>query len=169
MSSSPTSVLCPEIGWLDVRQVRPEDARSMAKRARQRFGQRALLMLALVLSARVVRADEPADQGALARELFYQGRELLQAKDYERACAKFAESQRLDPGGGTLLNLALCHELTGKTASAWAEFDQALRMARADQRPDREEFAQTHMSALAPRLSRVRVVVAPKARLPGLT
>jgi hypothetical protein len=92
----------------------------------------------------------------------------MDAKDYERACEKFAESQRLDPGGGTLLNLALCHELSGKTASAWAEFDQALRIARADGRADREEFAKTHLSELAPRLSRLRVVVPIEARVSGL-
>src|SRR5262245_63276914 len=104
----------------------------------------------ILLFAPPIRAEAPSDQGALARELFDQGRALLETKDYERACEKFAESQRLDPGGGTLLNLALCHELSGKTASAWTEFDQALRMARADGRSDREEFARTHIDALVP-------------------
>ena len=138
----------------------------MCRRGRPPLASKVLVALLLVSGSSTAQA--PSEEGAMARELFDQGRALMDSKDYERACAKFAESQRLDPGGGTLLNLALCHELSGKTATAWAEFDQALRMARADARADRVEFAEVHLNALAPRLSRLRVVVAPEARVPGL-
>lgn len=115
------------------------------------------------------RAEEATDTAALARELFDQGRLLVEARDYEKACPKFAESYRLNPGGGTLLNLAVCHELQGKTATAWAEFQDALRIARRDDRADRQALAEEHLAVLGPKLSRLRVVVPEAARAKGLT
>jgi hypothetical protein len=95
----------------------------------------------------------------IAQQLFDDGRVLLEAKRYAEACTKFAESQRLDPGGGTLLNLAVCHELEGKTATAWSEFRDALGQAVKDERKDREEIARKHIDDLAPRLMRIVVHV----------
>jgi hypothetical protein len=89
--------------------------------------------------------------------------------DYASACPKFAESQRLDPGSGTLTALALCHAGQGKTASAWAEFMDVVATARRDGRADREEFARARSAELEPSLSRLSIVVPPEvARLVGL-
>jgi hypothetical protein len=95
----------------------------------------------------------------IAQQLFDDGRALLEARRYSEACPKFAESQRLDPGGGTLVNLAYCHELEGKTATAWSEFRDALGQAIKDDRKDREDLARTHIADLAPKLMRVVVHV----------
>jgi tetratricopeptide (TPR) repeat protein len=108
----------------------------------------------------------PADR-ALATALFKEGRSLMDAGNYPEACRKFEESQRLDPGGGTLLNVALCHEKEGKTASAWAEFTQALSLARRDNRADRAELARQHVAALEPALARLTVRVPNTSDLPG--
>jgi hypothetical protein len=59
-----------------------------------------------------------------------------------------------------LLNLAVCHEATGRTATAWLEFTDALRVATRDGRADREALARQHLTGLAPRLARVRILVA---------
>lgn len=120
----------------------------------------ALVALACVAQVRVAAADtSPSDQAA-AQALFDEGRKLMAAEDYAHACPKFAESERLDPGGGTLLNLALCHEAEGKTASAWTEFNESLSRAIHDGRPEREARARERIAALAPKLSRLTVSVA---------
>ena len=61
---------------------------------------------------------EPRDPAA-AEWLFREGRALMKKGDFAPACAKLAESQRLDPAVGTLMNLAECEERIGRTASAW--------------------------------------------------
>ena len=113
-------------------------------------------------------ADATDSERVIATELFKEGRSLLAEKQYAEACPKLEESERLDPGGGTLLNLALCHELAGRTATAWAEFHEALAVARRDGRDDREEQAQRHIASLVPRLARLIIAVPPEARLPDL-
>jgi len=91
--------------------------------------------------------ESPDDSRAIAEALFRSGRELMAAGDLARACEKFAESQRIDPKPGTLMNLALCHEKVGRTASAWAEYVQAAEVAHRAGQDERERVA--HERALA--------------------
>jgi hypothetical protein len=126
-------------------------------------------MLAALLLAGSAGAQVPDETGTHARQLFDEGRALLGEQQYDAACAKFEESLRLDAGGGTLLNLALCNELRGKTATAFAQFDEGLRWAHRDGRADREQLAEEHLAALRSRLSTLRIVVEPSARARGLS
>ncbi len=95
-----------------------------------------------------------------AQSLFDQARKLLEAGDAAKACPMFAESQRLDPGGGTLLNLAVCHEKQGRLATAYAEYQEALSISLRDGRSDRENVARARAKALEPRLPRLQVQLA---------
>jgi hypothetical protein len=113
-------------------------------------------------------AEPTSADKSLATQLFKEGRTLVDQGRYGEGCRKLEESQRLDPGGGTLLNLALCHEKEGRTATAWAEFTEALGIARKDDRPQRIEMAQQHIEALEPTLSRLIVQVPPASDLPDL-
>jgi hypothetical protein len=121
-----------------------------------------------VLFGAAPAAAQTSTDRVLAEALFREGRELMEHGKTSEACGKFGESYRLDRALGTLLNLALCHEREGKTATAWAEFSDAVsEAARAGD--DREAFAGKHLSALSQELSRLRVVVAPASNaLTGL-
>jgi hypothetical protein len=124
--------------------------------------------LALCDWSAVALAEPTAADKALATQLFKDGRKLVDEGHISEGCRKLEESQRLDAGGGTLLNLALCHEKEGRTATAWAEFTEALGIARRDGRPQRIEIAQTHIASLEPLLSHLVVRVPPSTDVPEL-
>ena len=111
------------------------------------------------VTARAAYGQSASDKAA-AEALFREGRRLFDAGQYPEACAKLAESERLDPAPGTLLNLAGCYEKNGQSASAWATFKQAAAAARQKGRDDWEELARTRAGALEPRLSRLTITVA---------
>jgi hypothetical protein len=121
-----------------------------------------------ISTATVAFAEPTSADKSLATQLFKEGRTLVDQGKYAEGCRKLEESQRLDPGGGTLLNLALCHEKEGRTATAWTEFVEALGIARKDDRPQRAEIAQQHIEALEPTLSRLTVQVPPASDLADL-
>jgi hypothetical protein len=114
-------------------------------------------------------ADEPSPTNTvLAETLFREGKELMATKQFDVGCPKLAESYRLDPGTGTLLALALCHEGEGRIASAWGELTDVLA-ATSDTRPDRALVAREHIAQVEPVLSKLTVIVPPPlASLSGL-
>ncbi len=120
-------------------------------------------MLAIAAPA---RADRVTD----AEDLFRRAKALVAAGKHQEACPLLSQSYKLDPGMGTLLNLALCHEQIGKTASAWGEFRSVEQQARAATPPNesRAKLAHEHAEKLHARVSRIKLVVPPAARAPGL-
>jgi serine/threonine-protein kinase len=126
----------------------------------------ASLGVALASAAGPAAAD--ASDARIAQALFDEARALMAQKRYAEACPKLEESQRRDPGGGTLLNLALCREAEGKTATAYVTFTETLSLATRDGRRDRQEIARTHMAALQPSLPRLTVDVQAGAVIDGL-
>ena len=117
---------------------------------------------AILFTVSRVGAQPSGQDVATAQALFEDGKRLMQQSKFEEACPKLVESQRLDPGGGTLLAIGLCHEGQGKTATAWADFNVALGQARKDGRADREQTANEHIKALEPKLVRARIVITQK-------
>jgi hypothetical protein len=113
------------------------------------------VVLVALLSPESARAQAPSQTPSVAEALFEDAQRLLEAGNVHEACAKFAESQRDDPGLGTLLHLALCHEREGKTATAWAEFEDAQAQAHRRREFDREALAHTHAAALAQSVDRI--------------
>lgn len=129
------------------------DASSMT--AAKRGACAALVLASIAVLPSVARADG----GSHADALFREGRTLLDAKRYDEACPKLAESQKADPGAGTLLALALCHEGQGKTATAWAELNEAAALGKRVGRSELASAAQKRAAAMEPLLSRVVVRV----------
>ena len=94
-----------------------------------------------------------------AQALFDEATELFARGDYEHACAKFQASDELDPKGGTLLNLAVCREKEGRTASAWTAYTGARNRSLKEGRAERVAFADKKIAELRPLLPLVRIVV----------
>jgi hypothetical protein len=103
---------------------------------------------------------------AAAEALFRAGRQLLQEGRLEEAYAKFEESYRLDPTAGALLNMGECRIREGKTASAWALYQQAATLADVQGKPDTYELASQRQRELEPDLSYLTFHVAKP--VPGL-
>jgi hypothetical protein len=114
----------------------------------------ALLSVAVISFAIDGRAQSNV---ALAEQLFRDATDLMKAGNASAACPKFAESQRLDPQLGTLLNLATCHEKEGKTATAWGEYSELLDQSRKRGDTARLDYTQKKLAELEPRLSRVKL------------
>jgi hypothetical protein len=120
---------------------------------------------ALVCITRTSLAEPtPADRVA-ARALFEDARAAMKEGDYRAACPKLEESQHLDPGIGTLYNLARCYEDQGRLASAWTTFADVAEAAHRAGQEDRATAARARATALEPRLPRLRVMlIGPDAR-----
>ena len=142
------------------------------------FAALALVVLALapIAAAQPAPRSDRDAQIAEAVRHFERGRALMKDKKYAEACDAFAESQKLDPGWGTLYNLARCRELDGKLASALALFRELARpdtypAQPGEVSPDRDRArrkdAGTRATALDKRVPKLRLT-APDAPA-GLT
>jgi hypothetical protein len=84
---------------------------------------RAVRLPALLVFLWIVVLGVPAraqDAPAVAQALFEEGRRALAAGDYETACKKFRESDRIDAQPGTKMNLAKAELGRNHLATAWA-------------------------------------------------
>lgn len=90
---------------------------------------------------------------AAAEALFQRGRELLDEGKVDAACEKFESSQASEASSGTLLNLADCRLKQGRTATAWAQFVAAARLAKVQSRPEHAAEAERRSAELEATLS----------------
>lgn len=114
-------------------------------------------LLLVTLGAASARAQ--SNSSARAEALFEEAKALMSKGDYTHACPKFAASEKLDPGVGTLLNLGTCYERQGKTASAWAAFTEAASQAHRAGEPERVRFAEKHANDLLKKLAHLVIRV----------
>lgn len=124
-------------------------------------------MLAACVSWPAASLAQSAQDKAAADVLFQQGKKLMQEGKLNEACPKLAESLRLDTGIGTMLWLADCYERSGKTASAWGQFQEAAETASRT-KDSREKVARERAQKLESRLVKLQIMVPAAHEVPGL-
>lgn len=122
-----------------------------------RLGGCAIVVASALFAARAQADDDT--RSAAAQVAFDEGLALLDAGRVAEACVKLSQSYTLEPGGGALLDLAICREREGRLATAWTLFHDAASMAVRDGRADRESTARTHVATLQPNLGRLVVAI----------
>lgn len=118
------------------------------------------------LSTTSLGATEPeipttSSDRVTSQVLFERGKALFIEGRYREACPLFEESQKLAPGIGVLLHLGACLEKSGKTASAWAAFQEAADRARAENDAERESMARARAESLRDRRAFVTLKIRP--------
>ncbi len=125
----------------------------------RRFGKTVICASVFVAIATAASAAYAGPNEAAAEALFEEAKKLVAQKKYAEACPKFAESNKLDRGAGTLIHLGDCYEKTKQTASAWATYKEAASAAQALGRRDWEKLANQRAAHLEPKLARLTVKV----------
>jgi hypothetical protein len=141
---------------------------NLVRRSPRRCARTALLALGTTLLPLTAHAEPSPREKAAAEALFQQATSLIEQEKYAEACTKFEGSQELDPALGTMLRLADCYDRVGRTASAWAVFQEAVAVASASDQPEREQIAAQRARDLEGRLAKVSLAVAAEAQVPGL-
>lgn len=111
-------------------------------------------------------AADPAPNAQPADQLFQHARDLMKAHRAAEACPLLEKSQSMDPGLGTLLNLADCYEQTGRGVQAYLRFNEAVGWAQRMHEAKREEVAKERAAALKAKLSWLSLTAT--APVPGL-
>jgi hypothetical protein len=120
------------------------------------------VLVTLLTASGAAAAQSATERQVMAAQLFDDAERLMAARQAADACPNYAESYRLDPQLGSLLHLAECYAAIGRTASAWANFRDALDLAaaRADARTPR---IRERIAELERALPRVVLEVSPAA------
>lgn len=114
---------------------------------------------AVTLGSIFVSLPAFAGNEVAAEALFGEAKKLAAAGKYAEACPKFAESNRLDRGAGTMIHLGDCYEKNKQSASAWATYKEAASAAQAINRKDWEKLANDRAAALEKKLAHLTIKV----------
>ncbi|HMJ13856.1 MAG TPA: hypothetical protein VK524_20705 [Polyangiaceae bacterium] len=125
-----------------------------------------ILGTVLVATTGTAKAETPVPgrNSVAAEALFNAGKTLLEAGDWANACSKFEKSMLLEVAVSTLIKIARCHEREGKLATAWYDYQRALKLNRELPATDRRrrELASVvaaTLAALEPRIPRLRITL----------
>ena len=124
---------------------------------------RGRVVAAVVGGAIFVASPAPAQssQAAAAEALFQQGLAASQRHDLATACARFRDSDKVDPANGTKLALADCEEQRGKLATAWSLFTSTVgKLPPTDKRI---AVVKDRIAGLERRMPKLTLTLAPDA------
>jgi hypothetical protein len=114
-------------------------------------------------------AQAGAAEKTTAEALFDEGVKLMKSGNFQEACPKLENSQRVDPAVGTLLYLGECYEKLGRSASAWATFREAQSAAESSGQAKRAQTAKQRVEKVEKDLAYLIIDAAPETKaLPGL-
>lgn len=119
------------------------------------------LGVAVCLMVGVPSPAAAAEDPAAAELLFQKGRAAMEEGRLKEACQKFAESHRLDPAPGAVMNLATCEQKRGHLAKAWEHWQQAVQLL--DQGDKRRDYALTRVEELEAELPHLTIVLVDEA------
>jgi len=113
---------------------------------------------ALLLMGFFTSASAPVQaQSSDADILFEQGQKAFDAGDYDAACKAFKGSLDAEHALGTLINLARCHKMQGKFATAWREYERVAAEAAREGQQERVDAAGKELAELKAKLSTLTV------------
>ncbi|HEU4611263.1 MAG TPA: tetratricopeptide repeat protein [Kofleriaceae bacterium] len=124
---------------------------------------RALGVLTIVLAAHgIARAGD--EDPTKADQLFAEAQALRDQGKTAEACAKFDEALSYNPNAvGTLLNVGLCNEQSGKYATAARYYTQARDLAREHNLEEHLHAAEARLAATTPLVSHLAIAFAERA------
>jgi hypothetical protein len=122
---------------------------------------RGVALAGSVLAFTTGASAAPPSEGEV---LFREGRAAMQDRDYDRACTKFAESQKKEPAPGTALNLGECEERRGHLVAASEAFATAASTFTS---ADKQKYATSRAEAMDKRVP--RLTVRTNSHVTGLT
>jgi hypothetical protein len=125
-------------------------------------------VIAMLLATAFSVAPSRADDLATAQQLFRQGKALMSEGRVEEACVKFEGAAQLSPTAGVRLNLAECWAKLGRTASAWAKYEEAETLAERAGDAPAAQLAKERRAELEPLLCYLTVAVPEYAVVQGL-
>jgi len=111
---------------------------------------RSLVAFAIVLACSAIAAAQSGEENAAkADQIFLEAQKLKQQGKTAEACQKFEESLHYNSNAlGTLLNVALCNEESGKYATALKYFVQTRDLARENNSAEHRKAAEEHIAKI---------------------
>lgn len=123
---------------------------------------RSLVALTIVMASYGLAAAQGGEEDAAkAEKIFEEAQKLKQEGKSAEACKKYEESLRYNRNAvGTLLNVALCNEESGKVASALKYFTLARDLAREHNLNEHRKAADEHIGKLTPQVPHLGIAFA---------
>ncbi len=132
------------------------------ERATRRGRSAAALLVATLAATSAARAASAEDRAAAKRHLS-QAEELKGSGRLVEACQHLEQVERLDPKLPTLIELAECHEQTGKLVEAQAAWATARDRAKHDEKPQSRTRAEQRLAAVEKRIAHLTLQLAATA------
>ena len=122
----------------------------------------------LAMAGLASEAEAQSDE-AMSEAFFDEAIVLRNSGQWQAACDKFLQSQKLSGARGTLQNLGECNAKLGKFATAWGYYKELLGKAEAAGDQARMLIATTQIEALRAQVPKLTLEVGASEKIAGLS